>query len=616
MSIFNLIDSRVKDSISKNSTLLEGKNNGVRVGAGFMLYALETIFKNIEMDDIIDGIVDSSFRSEKHDYGIDAIYLTANGEAIDSIEQLEDYNKDSKFVFHILQFKKSKGIDQADLLKLKEGINEVFVEEKCDESKNEFLFGLLEKLNIVKNELYRKFSAQQIKVNIYIVFGGVEENIHKDDIVSKQLNDIRELLNNGGYQYNDIIIVDAQKLLLIEKQGDEIIDIIKIQKTIKYITELEDDKKLNGYISIVATSEIGKLVKTWQNQLFEANIRDFYKRNELNNKILDTAASNEESKYFWSFNNGLTITCRKVEELPNDQFKLYGLQIVNGCQTSNSLYIAYDNMLRVSELKNKDNLNKDEQEELERISSKALNENSSVLLKIIETNDTELTYRITETTNSQTPIKTFSLKANEDIQRNIEEFLLPHDIFYERRINFYRNQGEKNIVSIQKLFQLYFAQILFKPSQVKTSPKQMFQEHYDTVFPAPKVKAIDYNLYLIPILIDLKLLKKIRIIQRNKNEQDNYNKVVLSYGKYHLGLLILHNILGNNYNEKKIIENAKKIIKEIKDERRFENHYKKALSNLARILKKSYGQRKESVPISLKKTDFDNKLVRFIKSSS
>lgn len=616
MSIFNLIDSRVKDSIDKNVALLEGKSKDVQEGAGFMLYALETIFKNIDMDDIIDGIVDSSFRGEKHDYGIDAIYLTANGDSIDSIEQLEDYNKDSKFVFHILQFKKSKGIDQADLLKLKEGINEVFVDESCDESKNEFLFELLQKLNLLKNELYKKFSTQQIKVNVYIAFGGLEENILKDDIVSKQLNDIRELLNNGGYQYNDIIIVDAQKFLLLEKQGDEIVDILKVQKTIKYITELENDKKLNGYISIVGASEIGKLVKVWQNQLFEANIRDFYKRNELNNKILDTASSDNEAKYFWSFNNGLTITCRKVEELPNDQYKLYGLQIVNGCQTSNSLYIAYNNMLRVNELRAKDNLNDQENEELESILQKSLNETSSVLLKIIETNDTELIYRITETTNSQTPIKAFSLKANEDIQRNIEDFLTPHNIYYERRINFYRNQGKKNVITIQKLFQLYFAQILFKPSQVRTRPKQMFQEYYDNVFPAPKVKVINYNLYLIPILVDLELLKKIRIIQRSKSEQDGYNKIVLSYGKYHLGLLILHSILGNNYNEKKIIDNVSKIIKEINDEKRFDFHYKKALSNLVHILKKSYGQRKESVPISLKKTELDNKLVRFIKSNN
>lgn len=616
MSIFNLIDLRVKDSIKKYSTLLEGKSSDVCAGSGFMLYALETIFKNIEIDNIHDGIVDSSFRGEKHDYGIDAIYLTANGDYIDSLEQLEDYNKDSKFVIHILQFKKSKGIDQADLLKIKEGIDEVFIDENCDESKNEFLFDLIENLNEIKNELYKKFSAQQIKVNVYIVFGGLEENILKDDIVSKQLGDIREILNNGGYQYNEIIIIDAQKLLLLEKQGDEIVDIIKIHKTVKYITELENEKKLNGYISIVGTSEIGKLVKIWQNQLFEANIRDFYKRNELNNKILDTAASDDEAKYFWSFNNGLTITCRKVEELPNDQYKLYGLQIVNGCQTSNSLYIAYNNMLRLEELRKKDHLSKDEQEEFDSISSKALNTNSTVLLKIIETNDTELIYRITETTNSQTPIKTFSLKANEDIQRNIEDFLLPHNIYYERRINFYRNQGKKNIITIQKLFQLYFSQILFKPSQVKTRPKQMFQEHYDSVFPAPKVKTISFNLYLIPILIDLKLLKKIRVIQRSKSETDSYNKIVLSYGKYHLGLLILHSILGNNYNEKKLIDNAEKIIKEINDDRRFEHHYKKALLNLVRILKKGYGQRKESVPISLKKTDLDNKLVRFIKSSS
>ncbi len=178
-------------------------------------------------------------------------------------------------------------------------------------------------------------------------------------------------------------------------------------------------------------SEIAKLVKNWQTAIFEANIRDYYRRNDLNKKIIQTSVSEDEAKYFWSFNNGLTITCRKVEELPNDQYRLYGIQIVNGCQTSNALYLAASNSERVEFLKEKEKnsgLNKKEQTELQKIENQILNPDTTVLTKIIETNSGELVYRITETTNSQTPIKTFSLKANEDIQQNIEEYFLNHGI--------------------------------------------------------------------------------------------------------------------------------------------------------------------------------------------
>ena len=95
-----------------------------------------------------------------------------------------------------------------------------------------------------------------------------------------------------------------------------------------------------------------------------------------------------------------------------------------------------------------------------------------MLVKIIETKNEDFIYRITETTNSQTP-KAFSLKANDDIQKLIEKYFENNNVSYERRINSLRNKGKKNIYSIQKLFQLYTSQILFKPSQVKTRPKSI-----------------------------------------------------------------------------------------------------------------------------------------------
>ena len=39
-----------------------------------MLFALANIFRDKDFADIEQGIVDSSYKSEKYDYGIDAIY--------------------------------------------------------------------------------------------------------------------------------------------------------------------------------------------------------------------------------------------------------------------------------------------------------------------------------------------------------------------------------------------------------------------------------------------------------------------------------------------------------------------------------------------------------------
>ena len=197
------------------------------------------------------------------------------------------------------------------------------------------------------------------------------------------------------------------------------------------------------------------------------------------------------------------MTCSKVEEIPNNKYRLHNFQIVNGCQTSNALYVALKNKDYVAEInlkiKEGKELSKEEKEGLAEKSRFQFNDDASVLLKIIETKNEDFIGRITETTNSQTPIKEFSLKANDDIQKLIEQYLIGHGVFYERRVNFYKNKGKKNIYSIQKLFQLYTSQVLFKPSQVKTRPKDMFVTTYDDVFPAPHIKSFNYVLYLIPM---------------------------------------------------------------------------------------------------------------------
>lgn len=615
MSIYKIIDKKVEEIKSMYASTLDGFPEDVKSGSAFMIYSLSTIFNDRDFENIEKGIVDSAYRQENHDYGIDAIYLSANRSFITSIDQLEDYNEDTRFTFHLFQFKKGRGVDQGELLKFKEGINTVFVNENVDEQKNSFLYEYLADLNEIKHELYERFSSEQIKIKCYICFGGTKKNIEENDLLMTQVNAVSSILDQGGYSNNFTEIYDAQRLIDLDKKGEEIIGSISYEKTFKYITETDSKHKLNGHISIVKGDQIANLVKQHQTSLFEANIRDYYKRSDLNSKILSTSADQNESKLFWSFNNGLTITCRKVEELPGDKFRLHGIQIVNGCQTSNSLYQAAYNIERKDVLDKKrdsgESLSKREESEYAKIKDKLLQPDVTVLTKIIETNDPDLIYRITETTNSQTPIKTFSLKANDTIQHLIEEFLKHHDIYYERRINYWKNQGKRNTVSIQHLYQLFESQIRFKPSQVKTRPKAMFNSNYEEVFPDPEVTQHDFNLYMVPIKVDHAITKRSRIVQRQKLEPDPYKRMLISHGKFHLGCFVLHSIFGGKYGKTSIVKKTNEIITQLED-LEFEKHYNQALENLKKEVQKFAGAKKESVPSALKKADLDSRIVRFI----
>ncbi|HML72292.1 MAG TPA: AIPR family protein [Macellibacteroides fermentans] len=615
MSIFNVLESNIRKSSEDYSQYLSEKKGDILKGSEFMFYSLSNIFKDKDIEEIEIGIVDSSYRGETYDFGIDAVYIVGSNDFIEQIEELEDYNKDTIFKIHIFQFKRGTGISHADLLKLNSGILRVLVNEDICENDNLYFFNRMRSLNEIKNRIFTNFPINNIKVNIHIVFGGLESNIHTERILDDELNNIKHALSNNGYINSEIFITDCQSLINNPSNSEQIVDIVEYQKTFKYITDTEGELKLNGYISIINGKEIAELVRKHQSAIFEANIRDYYKRNDLNSKILETSASPENAKFFWSFNNGLTMTCSKVEEMPGNKYKLHNLQIVNGCQTSNAIYLALKNKERITELEEKieraDELSKIEKEEYEQKKNLQFNDETSLLVKIIETKDEDLIYRITETTNSQTPIKAFSLKANDDSQKHIEKYLADKNINYERRINSLKNKGLRNIVSLQKLFQLYTAQILFKPSQVRTNPRKMFISTYDDVFPAPQVKIINFTLYLIPIKVDFALNKAIKDYTKN-NSIDNYRKTLLSNGKYHLGCFLLSSILKGDYNEKGIILKERYIIEEL--ENNYIIHFEDAINNFEKILKANYGIKKESISSSLKKTELDTRIVRYIKN--
>jgi hypothetical protein len=620
MSILNMIEKRVEKQINEMSNHddeFKKKTQDIKDGIGFMMFALNKILKNFNYDDIEEGIIDSGYRNERHDYGIDAFYLTANNEYVSSLDELDNFNSDTKFTYHIFQFKKGTGIDQASLLKLKEGINETFIRQNINEELNSYMFNLFQYSYELRDLLYEKFDSSQITVKVYICFSGVKENVTENDLLKIQVKEIKTLLKANAYKNAEVIVIDAQELIDLERAKTQIIDIISFRKTFKYITATDENEKLNGYICVVDAVEIGKLVKEWQSQLFEENIRDYFNNKGNNSKIFDTSVDQTEGKYFWSFNNGLTITCNKVQELPNDKYKLHGLQIVNGCQTSNTIYQALINLERFEELSLKENKTLQEEQELENLSNKKLNTEATVLVKIIETDNPDLIYRITETTNSQTPIKVFSLKANEDIHKNIEHFFADYGIFYERRANFYRNQGisPQKIIDIKKLSQLYFSMISFRPSQARANPTKIFVNNYDHIFPSIDVKQINYKLYLVPVLIHLKIEKTIRLIQRQNTDNDVYKKALLANGKFHLGYFFLHSILKNKYNEKGIVQNFDEIKNILDNEEKFKIHFESAVELLRKSVQSYAGQRKEIVASTLRKADFDSRIIRVIKSN-
>jgi hypothetical protein len=77
----------------------------------------------------------------------------------------------------------------------------------------------------------------------------------------------------------------------------------------------------------------------------------------------------------------------------------------------------------------------------------------AILIKIIISGDDDVRARIIKATNYQNTVDLSSLRSLDQLQRNIESYLLDHGWFYERRSNFYRNLGKPGdrILSIHQL---------------------------------------------------------------------------------------------------------------------------------------------------------------------
>ena len=179
--------------------------------------------------------------------------------------------------------------------------------------------------------------------------------------------------------------------------------------------------RLRDYLQFI-TDENGNL----RRYLFDGNVRDYLGDVQVN---ADIAKSLSESTGvdFWWLNNGVTILASNTTVVGRT-LSIENVLIVNGLQTTETIFRTLA-------------------KKIEPFDERA------VLIKIIISSDDEIRARIIKATNYQNTVDLSSLRSLDQIQRNIEAFLFDYGWFYERRSNFYRNQGKSadRILSIRQL---------------------------------------------------------------------------------------------------------------------------------------------------------------------
>ena len=151
-----------------------------------------------------------------------------------------------------------------------------------------------------------------------------------------------------------------------------------------------------------------------QYPIFDKNIREYLGNKGINKGIYNTLQDVNDRKNFFYYNNGITIICdsmTKIETQPSDynmnaKFYITNPQVVNGCQTVNSIYEYLQNVAP---------------SELEREFK-----DTFVMLKILVINrdndlESELYKNIVKYNNSQNKIDEKTFVANTSVFLRLQE---------------------------------------------------------------------------------------------------------------------------------------------------------------------------------------------------
>lgn len=409
----------------------------------FEFFASKHILKsyNLSDEDVEGGIFGGG-----NDGGCDAIYIFLNGKLItdDYLEEITPY-KDATIDFIVVQAKRKNSFEEDAIMKWKE-ISEDLLEIGIDNKKfmRRYNTGVLSSFSNFR-DLYMKMAPHSPKVNIYFNYATFAEEAHPNvrALADKLLDSLRKMIPCSQPQ---ITFWGAEELLQANIMPHEENLCLHLAENPINTGAHED------FITLVNIAKYYEFITTDDNmlrkELFEYNIRDYQGHNTVNQEI-QKALANPSGEDFWWLNNGITLLTRSVKLMTSKKFLLEEPSIVNGLQTSSEIYHFFSSHLEYLE-----------------------SEKRNILVRIIVPESEESRDRIILATNNQTTIPKASLRANDPIHWNIESYLKGKGLFYDRRKNFYKNQGKKSyeIVSVSFLAQCMISLLLQNPDYARARP--------------------------------------------------------------------------------------------------------------------------------------------------
>lgn len=502
--------------MSKNAQILlenlieqEFRNNDnySNISEYFEFFSASQILKNqgLSDDEVDNGIVGKGL-----DGGCDSIYLFLNNLLItpDVVEHISA-PKDFILEMIIIQSKKTTSFGEDAVMKWKTIYGNLLdLSKTTTDFTARYNADILEAFTTFR-DTYTRLITSRVKLKFRFYYATLASELHPNVIQqAEELKDtIKGLFPNAVVE---VTFVDSDTLFemynaVIENRVNLKFADIPISPNQKNYVALVD---LKSYFNFIVNDE-GDVRKSF----FDSNVRDYQGKNNVNSSISETLHRADDNDFWW-LNNGVTVLASEATLVNNRELQIVNPEIVNGLQTSMEIYNYFS----------------ENREALE-------SEKRSILLRIIVPDNEESRDQIIFATNNQTNIPKATLRVTDPIHLQIEMYFKSRGLFYDRRKNYYKNQGHKpaEIVGVSFLAQCLITIFLKKPDYARARPSTLLNDEktYNELYEKNNNLEVFYRVALLG--------KK---IQKNVRSGSDYSSAEKSDILYYVLYAVIADVLG------------------------------------------------------------------------
>jgi len=494
------------------------------------------------------------------DTGVDGVAVLVNGHTVSSPEDVDFFRHrggrfDVEFVF--VQSKSSEKFSAADIGTFLFGVKEFFADAPRAKANS-----AIAAFRQIKDYVYSLSIEMNAPPECSLYYASAGEWHDDPNLTARAEAGLAELRATNLFSEPKFTALDATRLKAVYRtlrnrvECEILFDKHTILPQIAGVTE--------AYLGILPCQEYLKLIADEEGEirrgLFYDNVRDYQGDNPVNREIAATIEGSHDDGQFVLLNNGVTIVARSINKV-GAKFRITDYQIVNGCQTS---HVLHQTRGRLS---------------------------GSVCLpiKLVVTDNSEITNRVIRATNRQTEVKAEAFESLSPFHRTLEEFYSAvgkdskDRLYYERRSKQYASLpvDDKAIVSLAMQCHSFLGMFLDEPHST--------HRYYGEILAATRGRMFQEDHRPYPYYASALCLARVDELFRRRALDRRYRKF-----RHHIMMLIRVTAAGKSMppvNSRNMDRYCASLVAVLLDDRQFTEHARAAVASIDAAMSTFAGDR-------------------------